>query len=462
MIRRRTALLSFLAFLLNGCLLGPDYQRAPQPVGEIYIEPVRPGDSIANLKWWEVFTDPTLAGLIRESLEANKDLKVAVARIEQARAILGFTRADQFPQISVAGNADRTRVSKNIAVAGSNPFNDFGIFADLSFELDIWGKLRRATEAEEAALLSTEYAHRAIVVSLVSQVASSYFHVLGLEDRLRISEETVGNRKSNTELIQARFKKGVVPELDVNQAQIEEADVRVESADFERELRQTEHALSVLLGRVPGPIPRGQTLDQISLREDLPAGFPAELLERRPDVLSAEETLRSEVARIGVAEANRLPTLNLLGFVGLESEQGRNFFEGDSFSWSIGGSLLGPLIDFGKSRSAQEAQEASARAALGTYEQTVLQAVREVDDALVAIRTSKDAYLQRGIQTKAARNAGRLSHARYDEGVTSYLEVLDIERSLFDAEIGYSTNRELYLTSIVQLYKALGGGWEAP
>ena len=444
---------------LSGCLLGPDYTRPEQALDDAYYQPAQKGATVANLGWWEFFSDPVLQNLIRQCLNENKNLKVAAARVERARALLGFTRADQFPRLDLSGNAVRTRSSKNFITNGKNPFNDFGIFGDLSFEIDFWGKLHRATEAEQATLLSTEYAHRAVIVTLVSQVATAYFRILGLEDRLKISDETIKNRSSNTGLIRARFSKGVVPELDVNQAEIEEASARADRLDFLRDLRQTEHALSVLLGTTPKDIPRGQGLYEQTLQGDVPVGFPAELLERRPDVLSAEEAVRAEVARVGVATANRLPTLDLLGFIGLQSEKASDFFEGDSFTWSIGGSLLGPIVDFGKSRSAQEAQEAAAEAALHSYEQTVLQAVQEVDDSLIAIQTASDAYLQRTSQTKAARNAARLSHARYDEGVTSYLEVLDIERSLFEAELGASINREQYLTSIVLLYKALGGGW---
>lgn len=444
---------------LSGCLLGPDYMRTDQPVGAAFSEPSAEGESFANLAWWDVFTDPVLQGLIRESLSQNKDLKVAAARIEQARALLTYTRADQLPRIDLSGGAKRQRASENILFAGKNPHNDFGIFGDLSFELDIWGKLRRATEAEEAALLSTEYTQRAIVMTLVSQVATSYFRILGLEDRIVIADETISNRAGNTKLVRQRFSKGVVPELDVNQAEIEEAGVRASRTDFERDLKQTEHALAILLGHAPGTIARGKTLSQQSMRDIVPAGYPADLLERRPDVLAAEANLRAAVAEIGVAEANRLPTLTLLGFIGLESEQGRDFIDAGSFTWSIGGSLLGPLLDFGKSKSVQEAREAEAKAALSSYEQTVIQAVSEVDDALVAIKTSKEAYNQRSAQIKAASNASRLSHARYDEGVTSYLEVLDVERSLFDAQIGASNSREAYLSSIIQLYKALGGGW---
>ena len=458
----KLGLAAILSGQLSGCLLGPEYTRPEQQLGQSFYEPNQTGAAFANLAWWDVFADPVLQKLIREALDSNKDLKVAAARIEQARALLGVTRADQFPRIDLSGNASRLDVSDNVLRAGQNPINDFGLFGDLSFEIDIWGKLRRATEAQEAELLSTEYAQRAIVVSLIAQVASTYYQILGLENRLAISRATVKNRTNSTNLIRERFKQGVVPELDVNQAQIEQASVAADAATFERDLRQSEHALSVLLGKMPGQIPRGLAFGSQPLRDSVPAGFPAELLERRPDVLAAEEAYRAEVARIGIAEADRLPSLNLLGFVGLQSSRGSDFPEARSFTWSIGGNILGPLVDFGKSKSAEEAARARAQAAMFSYEQTVLQAVREVEDSIVGIRTSKEGYEQRILQTKAAANAARLSRARYDEGVTTYLEVLDIERSLFEAELGASANRELYLISIVQLYKSLGGGWIEP
>ena len=458
-VRLYTTISAVIA-VLAGCTVGPDYSRPEQSVGERFYQPAARGESFANLPWWNLFIDPVLQNLIRESLNENKDLKVAAARIEQARANLGFTRADQFPRIDLSGNADRTNESDNIDFPGKNPFNDFGTFGDLSFEIDIWGKLRRATEAERATLLSTEYAQRAIVISLVSEVATDYFHIVGVEDRLAITDETIRSRAASTNLIRARLKKGVAPEIDLNQAQIEEATARADRSDYERDLEQTKHAVSILLGKVPGDIPHGQNLFQQSLRGDLATGFPAELLQRRPDVMSAEEALRSETALIGVAKAERFPTLTLLGFVGLESNKTSDFFHHGSFTWSIGGSLLGPLVDFGKSKYAQEAQEASAKAALGNYEQTVIQAVREVDDALVAIRTSRASLAQQENAVKAAANADKLAHARYDEGVSPYLEVLIIERSLFGAQVEASNDQESYLTSIIQLYKSLGGGWK--
>lgn len=448
-----------IGLLLSACSLGPDYTRPEVTLPEHYVEPPVSGDSFANLPWWEVFKDEKLRELIRVALAENKDLLVAAARIDQARALLGFTRADQFPRLDGSGNGSRIEPGKESFVSVAEEFNDFGLFGALAFELDIWGKLRRATEAQRAELLATEYIRSAVTISLVSQVASTYFLLLDLDNRLSLSKVTLKNRGNATAIIQARFDKGVVAELDLNQAQIEESDAAVTVASLQRDLRQGENALSILLGKPPSIIVRGAGLEKQLLSTEVPAGFPASLLERRPDVIAAEERLKAEVARIGVAKAQRLPSLNLLGFVGLQSEETSELLTRDAFTWSIGGDFLGPLIDFGKGRSRVAGAEARAEEARHGYEQTVIQAVREVEDAAVAIRTFAEEYKSRTAQAKAARNAAKLSRARYDEGVTSYLEVLDIERSLFDAELSASIARQRHLSSVVQLYKALGGGW---
>ncbi len=453
-----TQALLLSASVLSSCSLGPEFLRPEVPLLEQYSEPGVTSASIANLQWWDLYTDAELQGLIRTALEENKDLQLALARIAEARAFLGFTRADQFPSVDASGEANRTDPSDETSLPG-RPENTFGLFGDLFFEIDLWGKFRRATEAQRAELLSSEYAYRAVTISLVSQVATTYFTLLDLDNRYQIARRTVENRKGATELIQTRFKGGIVPELDVNQATIEEAVALAQMASLERDRRQTENALSVLLGRTPITIPRRTALTQQVLRSDLPTGFPASLLERRPDVKAAEEAAHAETARIGVAEAERFPALSLAGFIGLQSSETSDLFSGDAMTWSIGGNVLSPLIDFGKNRSRVEITEARAEQVVRNYEQTVLRAVQEVEDALVAVRTYQAEHRARVMQRSAAENATRLSRARYNDGVAPYLEVLDSERSLFDAELSESITLQSYLNSIVQLYKALGGGW---
>lgn len=448
----------FVVLAASGCSLGPDYIRPEIELGNQFSETAPTRESIANLPWWEIFDDSVLQELVRTSLENNQDLEISLERVAESRARLGFVRADLFPRLDVSGVAGRFDPSDAILLSDGGATNDFGTFANLSYEIDLWGRVRRASEAQRAELLSSEYAHRSVTISLLSAVAETYFTLLDLDARRVISERTVTNRRNSTNLIRQRLKGGIVPEIDVNQAEIQQAEAEVELAAINRGIRQTENALNVLLGRASGAISRGPALNQQKLPKSISAGFPASLLERRPDVLAAEELVRAETARIGVAEAERLPRLNLTGIIGLESASTDDFDAGAK-SWGFAGDLLGPLLDFGKSRSRVEQAEAQAAQALANYKQTVFQSVREVEDALVAIRTFGAELEARFKQRAAARNAYRLSWARYNEGVSPYLEVLDAERSQFDSELAASSTERERINSIVQLYKALGGGW---
>jgi len=448
-----------LAAIFVGCSLGPEYSRSTLELPATYYESAPSGDSIANLPWWEFFGDTTLQTLIRHALAENKDLRIASCRVAEVRALLGAARSAQYPSVDLSGNATRFDSSEKVLAFEFQPRNDFGLFGDIFFELDVWGKLRRATQADQARLLSTEYAYRAVNISLVSAVAQSYFAILDLDNRLSISQHTVENRKNATALIRTRFKGGVIPEIDVNQAEIEEADALAKAASVERELRIVENALSVLLGRMPHKISRGKPLEAQQFLAELAVRYPAELIERRPDILAAEEAVRAATAEVGVAQAERLPSLSLTGFIGLESRDESGLFKGDARTWNIGGNLLGPLLDFGKRRHLAEAAQARAEQGYRTYEQTVLRAVQEVEDALISIRTYRAQHEALIMLSRAAANAARLSRARYNDGISQYLEVLDTERSLFDAELSASAALRSYLNSIVTLYKALGGGW---
>ena len=449
-----------LALLSGGCTLGPDYER-PQTEGySEWDEAIDSGESIANLQWFEVFQDPQLQALIQVALEENKDLEVATYRIEEARAQLGFVRADQFPRVDGEGSAQRGEQFFGVNVPGISGINEqYVLAAQLSFEVDVWGKLRRSTESARAQLLATEEARRVVILTLISDVASTYLLLRDLDDRLVIAERTVESRQESLEIVQARFDKGTVPLIDVNQAEIELADAKAQRAAIERERIQTENLLSILLGRNPRTITRGLALRDQPFPPAVPAGLPSELLERRPDLRQAEYELAAQTARIGVAEALRLPQFNLTGTLGLASNDLDDLFDSDAEIWDIGGSFFGPLFDSGKSKRQVEIEQARTEQLVSRYEQTVQQALREVEDALVAVRTYRAEFEARQQQVLAARSAATLSRARYDGGVTSYLEVLDSERSLFDAELANSATRRARLVSIVQLYKALGGGW---
>ena len=445
--------------LLSGCTLTPDYERPALDVPGSYVQPADAGASIANLEWWNLFRDAQLQFLIRTALAENKDLRVSLQRIREARALLTFTRAVQYPFIDGSGSVSRERPSK-ILFPGSDTSNNYALSANLSFEVDLWGKLRRATEAAQADLLATEASYRNVTISLVSNVASVYFLLRDLDARLQVARDTVNGRRESLGIIQARFDKGTVPELDVNQAQVELAIAEAAVSAFERESVQAENALQFLLGRNPGPVQRGLALKQQVLPSDIPAGLPSELLQRRPDLVLAEERLVAETARIGVAEALRYPSIGLTGSLGLLSDDFSDLTDSDARTWNLGGGLFAPIFNSGKLKAQAEGQRARAEQAMSTYESTLLQAFREVEDALVAIRTYHAEHAARQRQAIAARNAARLSRARYDGGVVDYLEVLDSERSQFNAELEESSTQREYLNAIVELYKALGGGWD--
>jgi multidrug efflux system outer membrane protein len=450
---------ALLATALAGCALGPDYERPDVPMPEDYRHAAVDGESIANLDWWQLFGDPTLASLIETALVNNKDVAIAAARIEEARASLGFVRADQFPNVS--GNAQATRGNFiQGGVPGGGIGEQYVLAANLSFEIDLWGKLRRATEAARAELLATIEARNAVTVTLIGDVASAYLLLHDLDDRIAIAERTRETRQASLDLIQARYDRGTVALIDVNQAQIQLADAEAQLAALERDRGRSENALSVLLGEAPRAIPRvgGDRMRVLNVPE-VPAGLPSELLERRPDVRQASQALAAQTARIGVAQAQRFPSFNLTGFLGLASPELDDFISSDNEAWNVGGSLLGPIFDAGRTRSRVEAEEARTVQLLRNYELTVLRALQEVDNALVDITTFAAEARAREFQRDAARSAVDLSRARYDGGVTSYLEVLESERSLFQAELLASSTRRQQAVAVVNLYKALGGGW---
>ena len=453
-----------LLLVLGGCAAGPDYERPELEVPEKYIQPVQQGESFANTPWWELFEDPQLQELIRIALEENQDLGIAAARVEEFRAVLGVTRADQFPTVDITATGAQTEGSDNVFPGsvpgfGNDKVENYRLSADVFWELDLFGRLRRSTEAARAQLLATEEAQRSITISLVASVASSYMLLRDRDAQLEIARRTESTRTDSLGIIQARFDKGTVPKLDVNQAEIELAVASAAVAAAERAVTQTENALAVLLGRNPGAITRGLALEQQTLPPGIPSGLPSELLQRRPDVLASEAELAAQTARIGVAQAARWPSLSLTGALGFESDDLSTLTDSGSDFWSAGLGIVQPLFNAGRNKSRVEVEEARTEQALLAYEQTVQRAFREVEDSLVAVRTYRSEHEARRRQVAAARSAAILSRARYNGGVTSYLEVLDTERSLFNAELTESQTLRLYINAIIELYKALGGGW---
>jgi multidrug efflux system outer membrane protein len=444
--------------ILSGCAMGPDYERPETAMPEAFGQTADSGTSIANLNWWDLFGDEQLNKLVRIALEQNRDLAIAISRIEEARAALGFVRSDQYPQFEVSAGANRG-ISDIGANVGLPVRNSFVLAGNLSYELDLWGKLRRSTEAARAELLSTVDAGNSVMITLIADVASAYLLLLDLDTRVAIASRTLDTRNESLGIMQARFDRGTVALIDVNQAQIEKYDAEAQLFSLQRENVKAENLLNILLGQHPGAIEREQR-DIYSIEPlTVPAGLPSELLERRPDVRVAEQQLAAQTARIGVAEAIRFPSLSLTGSLGLASDDLSGFFSSDNKTWGLSAGLIAPVFNAGRNKRRVEVEVARTEQALLNYQQTVLQSLREVEDSLISVDTYEREFVSRENQEKAAASAAMLSRARYDGGVTSYLEVLESERSLFRAELLASSTRREQLVSYVTLYKALGGGW---
>jgi len=451
--------LLMLTLLLTACTLTPDYERPELDVPKQFSATAPPGESIANMDWWQLFQDEQLQLLISTALADNKNLGISLSRIEEARLTVTAVRANQFPFLGVSGFFGRERQSREI-FPGSDADERFLLTGDLTYQADLWGQFRRSTEAARADLLATESAYRNVTLSLVSEVARAYLLLRDLDARLLVSQRTLRTRLESLHLIRARFEKGTVPELDVNQAEIEVAVAEAAIAAFQRQIVQTQNALRILMGRNPGPVTRGAALDSQIFPPSIPTGLPSELLQRRPDVVQAESNLAAATARVGVAEALRYPSISLTGRFGAESTDLSDLNSSDAETWNIGANLLGPIFNSGQLKAQAEAARERSKQSLLSYEATLQQSFREVEDALVSVRTYRaqhDAQTRRAI---AATNAAKLSRARYDGGVVDYLEVLDTERTLFNAELEQSQSLQQYYSAIVSLYGALGGGWQ--
>ncbi len=442
-----------------GCKVGPDYKRPElaTPDGYRFDSISTAADTILNLKWWEMFQDEELKALIDTALTYNQDVLAAASRIEEAMAVVGYTKADLWPNFGYNGSGSRQQL--NLQGIAESPFNTFGANANVAWELDFWGKIRRSTEAARAELLASTYGRRAIQISLISAVASTYFQLLDYDARLEISKKTHNSRIESLRIIRERFEKGIAAEIDLNQAQIQEAIAASSIPAYERAVAQTENALNILLGTFPGSVNRTKSLTNEIAPPEIPAGIPSILLERRPDILEAEQRLAAQNARIGVAQAMRFPSFSLTGMLGVASSDLTSLVSGESLIWSLGGNFLGPIFNFGKNKRRVEIERQRMKQDSLYYVKTVLESFRDVEDALVEIKTFKNESVARNKQMVAADNAASLSNERYYGGVTSYLEVLDSERSQFNAQLVASETYRLYLESYLKLYKALGGGW---
>jgi multidrug efflux system outer membrane protein len=451
------------ALVLAGCTLGPDYQRPTVTTPATFrgAPAAAPAtEMLADIEWWRLFQDETLHALIRAALRENYDLRVAAARILDARAQVTIVRSFQFPELRGIGDASYTHVAGE---RGPLQFED-SLSAtagfDLGFELDFWGRFRRATEAARAELIASEAGRRLVVTALVSDVAATYFTLRELDLELDISRRTLAAREDSLRLVRLRAAGGVAAMIDVHQAEILVAQAATTIADVERAIEQTENALGVLIGSNPEALPRGRLLEEQFAAPPAPPGIPSALLERRPDIVQAEALLASATARIGVAKADYFPRVFLSGSAAAGGFRldGSNF--GPQGLFAIGPSVTLPIFNTGRVAAGVDSAQARAEAALAQYRQVIIQAFREVADGLVEFRKRQEARIQQEALTLASRGTTRLANIRYRGGVTSYLEVLDSERELFDAELGLARARRDELVAVVRIYKALGGGWQ--
>lgn len=451
-----------LGIILAGCAIGPNYKRPEAETPQAWRTEVKEARDTANTAWWEQFGDPVLDDLIHTALRENKDLMIAAARIEEYEGYLMVTRADLLPRAEASGTAAKQHLSEKddslISRFLPNPHNSFQATLSAAWELDLWGRYRRADEASRAQLMSTEQARLGVILSVVSSVASGYINLRDLDNQLIIAKNTADGRKSTLDLFLNRAKGGVVSDLEVNQVKSQYAQALARIPAIEKGIGQQENALCILLGRNPGPIPRGKTIDTLILPV-VPTGLPSDLIERRPDIRQAEQNLIAANANIGVARSLYFPSISLTGAFGWSSSDLSDLFKDPSRVWSYGGSLTAPIFAGGAIRGQNKAARAVQKETLLGYLKTVQNAFREVDDSLSNQRRSREQLGAQKMQVDALKNYARIARARFDNGYTSYLEVLDAERSLFDAELSFSQTEATLFIDLIGLYKAMGGGW---
>jgi len=466
----RHALIALAAgLLLGGCLLGPDYKRPPvsPPAtfrGEETTTATVGGPSFGDLQWEQLFKDEELRGLVRRALAANYDVRIAAARVLEAQAQVGVARAAFFPQLNVGATAGQAQFSRTVfpyfPEKGPHGSDNFAFGGSLGFEFDLWGKIRRANEASRAQLLASEEAKATVLSSLVAEVATAYLQLRELDLELDISRRTLESRRASLRLVKLRKELGVSTGLEVSQAAVLVDFAAANIPNLQRLIEQTENQIRLLLGEPPGPVTRGLPLAEQGLTLSLPPGLPSSLLERRPDIRQAEENLIAANANIGVAKAQMFPQLTLTAVAGQQSAALSQLMDGASGFWSFAGNLLQPVFQGGRLWFTFQATKARQQQLLVDYERTIQQAFREVSDGLVANQKNGEVRAQNEELTATARTYLRLSTMQYEGGVASYLEVLDADTRLYAAEIDLARARLAVLLSVVQVYRALGGGWQ--
>jgi multidrug efflux system outer membrane protein len=456
----KTLLSALLALSLGGCMIGPDYVRPPLESPESWRFAVAEADARqrANAAWWEQFNDPVLNELVAVALRENKDLMIASARIEEYAGRYGITRAGLFPQLGLGADAAKQKNTLP-GTTTRGTYNSYDTVLNASWEIDLWGKIRRQGEAARARILASEEGRQGVILSLTASVAGAYINLRDLDRQLEIASRTAASREASYKVFQDRYAGGVISilELSQNKSQYEEALASIPV--LEKAIAQQENALSLLLGRNPGPIARGQSIDAL-LAPPIPAGLPSSLLERRPDLREAEQNLIAANALIGAAKAAYYPSISLTGLFGVASPSLANLFTDRSKIWQYSGSLGLPIFTAGLLGAQLQVAEAQQQQALFSYQKAIQNAFREVNDALIDQDRTQAQLLAQRLQVDALQQYSETARLRYDNGYTSYIEVLDAERSLFNAQLQYTQTQQTRLQAMINLYKAMGGGWE--
>jgi multidrug efflux system outer membrane protein len=482
------SILIVLAFTLffSSCMVGPNYRRPAIDTPQSWRVEDKEAKDVANTAWWEQFNDPVLNDLIQIAIQENKDLKIAAARVEQFAGIYGTTRAALFPQVEAGASVSRERnsevtgpkisISRNGSSQGTNDdkypetgpaplrvvvnpnFSNYEVFLNASWEIDLWGKLRRSTEAARANLLGSEDARRSVILTLVSSVANSYINLRTLDRQLELTRQTAERYKESYDIFKLRFEYGIVSEIEVSQAKSQYEEAVANIPFFEKTIAQQENALSVLLGQNPGPIPRGKTIDQLILPA-VPAGLPSDILVNRPDILQAEQNLIAANANIGVARAQYFPAISLTGLFGWASNDLSDLFTGPARTWSLAVPAVMPIFTAGAIAGQVKSAEALQQQTLLTYQQAIQTAFREVDDSLVDQKRTREQLEALVQQVGALSDYASLAWLRYENGYTSYLEVIDADSRLYSAVLTHAQTQGTLFQALINLYKAMGGGW---
>jgi multidrug efflux system outer membrane protein len=452
--------------VLPACMVGPHYQRPeiPAPPQHRFLEGPAEAESIADLPWWEITKDPQLVALIREAIASNLDLRTATARVEESRAVAGVAKSYLFPSAGVTAGYTGQQASRlsqpSQASAADKTYQNWDGGLVLSWEIDLFGRIRREKEAAFASYLATEQGRRAVLITLVADVASSYLLLRELDLQLETARRTVASNDETVRFYERRLKGGVSNRLEVDQAVANRARTAAAIPDIERQIAINEDALCLLLGRVPGPIERGAPLDDQYLPPQVPAGLPAALLERRPDVVAAEQLLVAANANVGAAKALFFPTISLTGLLGGVSKELGDITKSDATVWNLSPGLFQPLFQGGRIRRNYEAAQARFEQALAQYRKAALNGYREAADAIISFHKLGEQMVELEKGVSALRDAAKLSRSRYDAGLASYLEILIADQYLFDQEILLARTRGSEHRALVQLYRALGGGWQ--